>query len=394
MYMEVDVKDSTGGNKQVLLLGKGILLTSENQIRRLQEAGLKEVVIDTSKGKDVAGGQQVDAPAPVIKMPQVQKPPPGRKEFFKEEIKVARKIRGASIQVVKEFMGNAATGQSIDPKKVQLASKTLTGSVFRNVDALLSLTTLKNYSEHTYTHSVNVSILTLAIAHSAGVSEEEAEVIGVGGLLHDIGKSKIPLEILDKPGPLTPEERKIIMSHPLLSEEILKDMGNMPEEAIAIAIAGQHHEKVNGSGYPRGLTGDQMHPFGSMAAVADIYDALTSPRPYKPGLPPYIALRHVFDGRGREFDEKVVDFFIKNLGIYPMGSFVKLNTGEMGVVIETNPLDSLKPKIGVIFTRFGKRRSSMFVADLYETTGGEERTIVEADDPKKYDVDIADYISG
>ena len=102
----------------------------------------------------------------------------------------------------------------------------------------------------------------------------------------------------------------------------------------------------------------------------------------------------MFDGRGREFDEKVVDFFIKNLGIYPMGSFVKLNTGEMGVVIETNPQDSLKPKIGVIFTRFGKRRSSMFVADLYETTGGEERTIVEADDPKKYDVDIADYISG
>ena len=392
MYMEVDVKDSTGGNKKVLLLGKGILLTSENQIRRLQEAGLKEVVIDTSKGKDVAGGKQVDAPAPVIKMPQAQKPPPGRKEFFKEEIKVARKIRGASIQVVKEFMGNAATGQSIDTKKVQIASKTLTGSVFRNVDALLSLTTLKNYSEHTYTHSVNVSILTLAIAHSSGVSEEEAEVIGVGGLLHDIGKSKIPLEILDKPGPLTPDERKIIMSHPLLSEEILKDMGNVPEEAIA--ISGQHHEKVNGSGYPRGLTGDQMHPFGSMAAVADIYDALTSPRPYKPGLPPYIALRHVFDGRGREFDEKVVDFFIKNLGIYPMGSFVKLNTGEMGVVIETNPQDSLKPKIGVIFTRFGKRRSSMFVADLYETTGGEERTIVEADDPKKYDVDIADYISG
>ena len=170
-----------------------------------------------------------------------------------------------------------STGGSIDTEKVNLASKTLTGSVFRNVDALLSLTALKNYSEHTYTHSVNVCVLTLSIAHATGVSEEDAGVIGVGGLLHDVGKGKIPLSILDKPGPLTEEERKVIQSHPLFSEEILKKMGDIPKAAIA--IAGQHHEKVNGSGYPRGLTGYQMHPFASMAAVADVYDALTSPRP-------------------------------------------------------------------------------------------------------------------
>ncbi len=390
MFMEVDVKDATGGNKNVLLLGKGILITSENQIRRLQEAGLKDVIIDTSKGKDVAGGSVVNAPAPAIKAPPVARPPAGRKTFFKDEIKVARKIKGASIQVVKEFMGNAATGRSIDVKKVGLAAKTLTQSVFRNVDALLSLTALKSYSEFTYTHSVNVCILTLAIAHAQGVTEREAEIIGVGGLLHDIGKAKIPLSILDKPGPLTPEERKVVMSHPIYSEEILRGMGNIPEEAIAIAV--QHHEKVNGTGYPYGLTGDQMHPYGSMAAVADIYDALTSARPYKPGLPPHVALRRVFDGRGAEFDTKVVDVFIKNLGIYPIGSFVKLNTGEMGIVVETNPLDSLKPRIGIIFTRFGKRRETPFVVDLYEASGAEARAIQEADDPKRYDVNVEDYL--
>jgi putative nucleotidyltransferase with HDIG domain len=390
MFMEADVKEATGERKNVLLLGKGILITSENQIRRLQEAGLKDVIIDTSKGKDVEGGRVVDAPAP-IKAPPVVKPPAGRKAFFKDEIKVARKIRGASIQVVKEFMGNAATGGSIDVKKVNLAAKTLTSSVFRNVDALLSLTALKDYSEFTYTHSVNVCILTLAIAHASGVTEREAEVIGVGGLLHDIGKAKVPLSILDKPGPLTPEERKIIMDHPLYSEKILRGMGNVPEEAIAIAV--QHHEKVNGTGYPYGLTGDQMHPFGSMAAVADIYDALTSARPYKPGLPAHVALRRVFDGRGTEFDTKVVDVFIKSLGIYPAGSFVKLNTGEMGVVLETNPEDSLKPKVGIVFTRFGKRRETPFVVDLYEASGADARAIAEADDPKRYDVNIEDYIT-
>ncbi|MDA0748396.1 MAG: HD-GYP domain-containing protein [bacterium] len=292
-------------------------------------------------------------------------------------------------------MGNSATGGSIDAKKVALASKTLAGSVFRNVDALLSLTSLKNYSEHTYTHSVNVCVLTLAIAYASGVTEDEAAIIGVGGLMHDIGKSMIPLEILDKPGPLTTEERQVIMNHPVESERILVEMGNIPEAAIC--IAGQHHEKVNGSGYPRGLTGDQMHPYASMAAVADVYDALTSPRPYKPGLPPHIALRVVFDGKGTEFDDGVVETFIKSLGIYPVGSFVKLSTGELSVVLEVNPEDSLRPKVGVVFTKFGKKRTSPFPVDLHQEfreVGLENaRRITGHEDPKNYNINIEDYLN-
>ena len=394
MFMEADVRDAAKGSdtKNVLLLGKGMLITSGNQIRRLKEAGLNEVIIDTAKGKDIPGGQVV-APPPQVREIKKPKPPPGRKTFFKDEIKVARKIRGASVQIVKEFMGNASTGASIDTKKVALASKTLTSSVFRNVDALLSLTSLKNYSEHTYTHSVNVCVLTLAIAHAQGVTEEEASVIGVGGLMHDMGKAKIPLSILDKPGPLTDQERKVIMNHPMESERLLKEVGNIPEAAIA--IAGQHHEKVNGSGYPRGLTGDQMHRFASMAAVADVYDALTSPRPYKPGLPPHIALRVVFDGRGSEFDDGVVDTFIRSLGIYPVGSFVKLDTGEMGVVTQVNPEDALRPKVGIIFTRFGKKRPHPFVVDIYKEfkdSGENARSITGHGDPKEYDINVEDYL--
>ncbi|MDP6779214.1 MAG: DUF3391 domain-containing protein [Candidatus Latescibacteria bacterium] len=211
MFMEADIKEGAkgSGSKNVLLLGKGVLITSANQIRRLKEAGLTNVTIDTSKGKDIPGGQVVAAPVQ-IKEAKKQKPPGGRQTFFREEVKVAKQIRGASVKVVQEFMHNAATGASIDTKKVTLAAKTLTGSIFRNVDALLSLTALKNYSEHTYTHSVNVCVLTLAIAHATGVTEDEATEIGVGGLLHDVGKSIIPLSILDKPGPLTQEERQAI----------------------------------------------------------------------------------------------------------------------------------------------------------------------------------------
>ena len=311
MFIEADVRDAVGGkgaapssSKNVLLLGKGMLVTSQNQVRRLKEAGLNEVTIDTSKGKDSAGGRVQAAPVQMKEKPKAR-PPGGRKTFFKDEVQVARKIRGASVKIVKDFMGNAAQGASIDHEKVSLASKTLTGSVFRNVDALISLTALKDYSEHTYTHSVNVCCLTLAIAYASGVSEEEAAVIGVGGLLHDIGKSKIPLSVLDKPGPLTDDERKVIMSHPLFGEEILKTMDNVAEEAFY--ITGQHHEKVSGKGYPRGMNGSEMHPWAKMAAVADVYDALTSARPYKPGLPPHVALRVIFDGKGTDFDEAVVD---------------------------------------------------------------------------------------
>jgi putative nucleotidyltransferase with HDIG domain len=400
MFIEADVRDAVKGKgatpssgKNVLLLGKGMLVTSQNQVKRLKEAGLNEVTIDTSKGKDSAGGRVQAAPV-VIKEVKKAKPPAGRKAFFKDEINVARKIRGASVKIVKDFMGNAAQGGSIDHEKVELASKTLTGSVFRNVDALLSLTVLKDYSEHTYTHSVNVCCLTLAIAYASGVTEEEAAIVGVGGLLHDVGKSKIPLSVLDKPGPLTDDERKVILSHPLFGEEILKKMGNVPEEAFY--ITGQHHEKVSGSGYPRGLSGNEMHPWAKMAAVADVYDALTSARPYKPGLPPHIALRVIFDGKGTEFDNDVVDTFIKQLGIYPVGSFVKLNTEEMGVVTEVNPLDSLRPKVGVIFSTFGKRRPSPMPIDLYKefTERGADgsRAIVGADDPRNHKVNVEDYL--
>ena len=395
MFMEADIKEGAKGasSKNVLLLGKGVLITSANQIRRLKEAGLTNVTIDTSKGKDIPGGQVVAAPVQ-IKEAKKQKPPGGRQAFFREEVKVAQKIRGASVKVVKEFMHNAATGASIDTQKVTLAAKTLTGSIFRNVDALLSLTALKNYSEHTYTHSVNVCVLTLAIAHATGVTEEETTEIGVGGLLHDVGKSIIPLSILDKPGPLTQEERQTIMNHPVESERILREQGQMSEAAIAIAA--QHHEKVNGSGYPRGLSGDQMHPFASMSAVADVYDALTSARPYKPGLPPHIALRVVFDGKGTEFKDSVVETFIKSLGIYPVGSFVKLNTGEMGIVMEVNPEDSVRPKVGILFTKYGNRRPGLMPIDLYQEfreSGAEKaRSITAADDPRKHEVNIEEYL--
>ena len=234
-------------------------------------------------------------------------------------------------------------------------------------------------------------MLTLAIGYASGVSEEEAAVIGVGGLLHDVGKSKIPLSILDKPGPLTEEERKVIMNHPLESERILKEMGHVAEAAVA--IAGQHHEKVNG----KGLVGDQMHPFASMAAVADIYDALTSARPYKPGLPPHVALRVIFDGKGTEFREQVVETFIKQLGIYPVGSFVKLNTGEMGIVMEVNPQDSVRPKVGILFSKFGKRRPGPMLIDIYQEykeMGPEQaRAIVAADDPKNHQVNVEDFLN-
>lgn len=144
----------------------------------------------------------------------------------------------------------------------------------------------------------------------------------------------------------------------------------------------------NGSGYPNKLSGEQIHRFGQMTAVADVYDALTSARVYKPALPPNFALGRIYGNRDTEFRSDVVDLFVKSLGLYPVGSLVILNTGEIGVVCEPNPEDSRRPKVGVLISRYKKRRLVPMVADLADAHASEDRQIVKVLDPVKYNIDV------
>lgn len=395
MYMEVDVKEAAKGSatKNVKLLGKGVLITSVNQIRRLKEAGLENVTIDTTKGADLDGGQampQLPTEAPKQREPKKKPLPPGRKVEYREALKAAKKTKAAVNQALKGVMESAAMGGSMDQGKLKVAGKLITHSVFQNVDAMVGLTRIKEHDTYTAGHCVNVATLVLAVAFADGMDQSTCEMLATAALLHDIGKTKVPLSILNKPGRFEPHELAEMRKHPVYGEEILKDMAGITEEMMFIAT--QHHEMWDGSGYPHKLTGQQIHRFGQMTAVADVYDALTAARVYKPALPPHFALSRIYGNRDKEFSADIVDLFIKSLGLYPVGSLVMLNTEEIGIVCEPNPMNPKKPKVGIIRTRYGKERHVPVIIDLDDPHAPEKREIVRVLDPVQLKVDIEAFL--
>ena len=389
MYMEADVKEGVKGSaaKNVKLLGKGVLITSENQIRRLKAAGLANVVIDTAKGTDAAGGETIISgpiDAPKQRDPRKNPLPPGRKVEYREALKMAKKTKAAVGQALKGVMENVAMGGTMDLSKLQMAGKLMAKGVFDNVDAMVGLTRIKEYDTYTAGHCVNVATLVIAVAFADGMDQSTCEMLARAALLHDIGKTKVPLEILNKPGRFEPHELAEMRKHPVFGEEILTDMTGITEEMMFIAT--QHHEMWDGSGYPHKLSGEQIHRFGQMTAVADVYDALTAARVYKPALPPHFALSRIYGNRDKEFAADIVDLFIKSLGLYPVGSLAMLNTEEIVIVSEPNPLNPKKPKVGMIRTRFGKDRHVPVIFDLSEDSG--KREIVKVLDPNALKIDV------
>lgn len=395
MYMEADIKEAVKGSASanLKLLGKGVLITSENQIRRIKEAGLANITIDTTKGTDIEGGQvihQGPIEAPKQREPKKKPLPPGRKTEYREALKIAKKTKAAVSNALKDVMGNVAMGGTMDRAKLKVAGKLMTSAVFQNVDAMVGLTRIKEHDAYTAGHCVNVATLVLAVAFADGMDQSTCEMLANAALLHDIGKTKVPLEILNKPGRFEPHELAEMRKHTLYGEQILTDMGGISEEMMFIAT--QHHEMWDGSGYPHKLSGEQIHRFGQMTAIADVYDALTAARVYKPALPPHFALSRIYGNRDKEFSADIVDLFIKSLGLYPVGSLVLLNTEEVGIVYEPNPLNPKKPKVGIIRTRYGKERHVPVVIDLDDPSAGEQREIKQVMDPVKFNIDIEAFL--
>ena len=377
MYVESD--DAASGKRSL----KARLISGQDQIQQLKAAGLSQITIDTEKGKDLPKRVAVARPTP---KPKPKPKIPGRQVPYREELKQARATRGVVSKALKSAMEDVALGGSMDKSKLDAAGKLITKSVFRNVDAMVGLTRIKEQDPYTATHCVNVCVLVLAVALSEGISESDAEMLATAALLHDVGKTKVPLEVLNKPGRFEPHELAEMRKHTVYGEEILREMPGITDEVLFIAT--QHHEMFDGTGYPHSLTGDEISRFGQMTAVADVYDALTSARVYKPAMPPHFALGRIYGNRDTEFRSDVVDLFVKSLGLYPVGSLVILDTGEVGVVCEPNPGNTREPKVGVVITRYKKRRPTPLVVDLADPHATEKRKIVKVLDPAKYKVDV------
>ncbi len=345
------IHDLNCGWLQHGFLRQQFLVNTPGQIEKMVKQGMHEVYIDTGKGADVPGAP---TEAEVQQVLQVRLEASGTQRATlptarvtqKEESGVARRILGEAQGVVKDMMQDVRLGRQVDPEKALVVVDDINASVLRNPGALLSLGRIKQADTYTFQHCVSVCALMVSFSHALGLDAAAVQEAGLGGLLHDMGKMKIPNEILNKPGRLTEEEFTIMKSHAALSRDLLAGTPGMSETVIRIAA--EHHEKLGGCGYPLGLSGDQISRPGRMAAIVDVYDALTSNRVYHKGMEPSEALKKLLEWSGDHLDGELVQFFIRALGIYPVGSLVRLSDDRLAVVVEQQE-DLLRPVVRVIY---------------------------------------------
>jgi len=262
---------------------------------------------------------------------------------FEESFKSARETHSRAKTYMKSVLEDVRLGKSIDAEGARDVVKNLVDNVTQNPDTGLWFTRLRKKDEYTADHSLNVCILTLIFGRYLNFSETILNELGIGALLHDVGKMRVSLDILNKPGPLTDEQMALMKQHPTLGAEILKITPSIPDSAVDIAYC--HHERADGHGYPRGLTASEMTLFSKMVCIVDVYDAITSNRVYHHGMSPAEALRNMYDWQHKDFDESLVEDFIQCLGIYPVGSMVQLGTGDIGFIMSNDKDHRLKPTV-------------------------------------------------
>jgi putative nucleotidyltransferase with HDIG domain len=309
---------------------------------------------------------------------------------------VAKKVFFETLGTIKDVITQIKTKQYPDVRKLKRLAQTAVNLMMQDESILLGLTAIKNYDEYTFNHSLNVSIYALAIGRRLGFSKKTLTELGITALLHDIGKSKVPREVLNKPGKLDDGEWDQMKKHPLTGVEIvlnLKQLGEInPKMVIGIF---DHHLKSDLTGYPKLFRKKDPSLFGSIIQVVDAYDAMTTPRVYRQKCyTPEQALAIMLRDKGTQFDPILLKIFIGLVGMFPIGSLVMLDTQELGIVYKANPDPKLmdRPQV-ILISRDGKGEVKKTLVDLSETNGGGKfkRNILKTLDPNKYHIDIAKY---
>jgi len=278
---------------------------------------------------------------------------PEKRSSFRNEFYQAESVFQETSGLIKSFMEEVAMGSSINLQLAKKAVSECVQSIIKSPDALMWLTQLKNRDEYTSQHSMNVCILSIALGRHIGLSEAKLEDLGLCGMMHDMGKMRIPLEILNKSGRFEPDELAVMKKHPAIGGKLLMSDPDMPGCAIDVAYG--HHERPDGKGYPRGLTLDRIHPFTRIVSIADTYDAITSDRVYQKGRTHLEAINLMTKSMGKQLDSGLVLKFIECLGIYPPGNIVEMTDGEVAIVIEVNQTKKLKPKVTMLLDEDKKR---------------------------------------
>jgi len=309
-------------------------------------------------------------------------------DFYKE-LKAAKTLHAESYAYTVQALEDVRLGRSVDTRQARRLVLRLTDSIVRNDHALVWLTQLKARDEYTVTHCINVCILALSFGRYLGLPQHELHALGLGALLHDLGKMKVPLDVLNKPGRLTPAEFEIIKQHPVQGYQLLTRNAGLSEPVLDIVR--HHHERLDGKGYPDQLPDSQIRELTRIASIVDVYDAITSDRVYHDGIPPHDALRNMFDWAPGNFDQALIEAFIRCLGIYPIGSLVELKSGHVGVVVTSNEANRLKPSVLLILNRdkqpYPKRKFINLASPRWQT-GKQPPEIARVLEQDAYGIDL------
>jgi putative nucleotidyltransferase with HDIG domain len=288
----------------------------------------------------------------------------------KTDAATIRRMYGEAVSVASLVWESAQSESKPDASKAQSMIDGLAQAVVQNRSALMALTALKEYDNYTFTHMVNVSILTMGQARGLGIDGPLLREFGMAALMHDIGKVKTPSEILNKPDKLTDEEFEIMKRHVVDGAEILRATPDIP--SLAPVVAFEHHLRIDGTGYPHGVTRSQLNLATMLCGIADVYDAMRSQRKYQQAFPSERILAVLQRNDGKQFDQHLIRRFVQLLGIYPVGNLVKLNTAEVAIVLQVHAPDPYRPKVRVLFNADGARLELPRDINLWETEHARE----------------------
>lgn len=324
----------------IVLLGEHVELT-ETMIRRLEQLGIHRIYIEDPRAEDIVIRENIS------------------EETRREALRTIR-------ETFQNYMNEAKQGRMFSNphlgKDFRRVLDMIIDELKEHEQAMIMLNTIHVSDHYLFQHSLNVSIYAIMLGTALGYTYDQLRVLGLGAMLHDIGKTLVPQEILLKPDKLTEEEMRIMRRHPEDGFRMLKDNPNIP--LIAAHCALQHHERLDGSGYPRGMKGDEIHDYAKLLGIVDTFDAMTTHRVYKPAALPHEAVEVLYAGAGRLYDAHMIQLFRDRVAIYPPGTTVELNTGEIGIVVDINTSLPHRPVVRIITDENGQELKEPYEIDM------------------------------
>ena len=367
-------------------------MKTDEQVEMIRELGVREVYIDTSLGDDLPGAPTEDEvrwalEEAIQKLGRHSEVAVHHRLVSPAELSEAIVVHDSATRLIRQLMGDVRLGHQIEFDAISEAMQGIGQTMLSSFGAIIQLGQLKTTDDYTFQHSVGVCALLTAFCKVLGLNRQTTSDVGIGALLHDIGKVRVPLEVLNKPGRLSDAEFEAIRLHVQHGRDIIADASWISPSSRNVLE--QHHERYDGSGYPGGLKGSEISPFGQMAAIVDVYDAITAERVYHKPMMPAEALRKIQEWSRFHFNEELVGHFICSLGIYPLKTLVLLESGLLGIVIDQNPADLMRPVLLVVYDTRLPGIVSPYQLDLQASSADR---ILCYEPPEKYGINVERYL--